>query len=118
VRHKLVGNAVTVGVARWIGRRLRDPGAAQALETPFDRQARWPVAAHGAAGKTWAVEVSAWPMRARYRHLSEVVDLAGAAPLSQRAAAGFASRAGRSRLRFAPGFLDDVAAHLDARGSV
>ncbi|GAA4385994.1 hypothetical protein GCM10023147_08560 [Tsukamurella soli] len=34
-------------------------------------------------------------------------------PLSARAAAGFLKRAEAGSLRFVPGFLDDVAAHLD-----
>ncbi|MDA8062421.1 MAG: DNA (cytosine-5-)-methyltransferase, partial [Actinomycetota bacterium] len=53
-------------------------------------------------------------VRLAYEHLSDVVDLGAAAPLSVRGAAGFLSRAERSSLRFVPGFLADVAGHVEA----
>jgi len=52
-----------------------------------------------------------WPVRDAYQHLSDIVDLDEASPLSARASAGFLSRAERGNLNFAPGFLDDVAEH-------
>jgi len=112
VRWKLVGNAVTVGVSRWLGRRLVDPGAPRADGRPLVAGERWPTAAYGAAGKAWAVEASLWPVRLAYEHLSDAVDLGSATPLSVRGAAGFLSRAERSSLRFVPGFLADVAEHV------
>ena len=54
-----------------------------------------------------------WPVRRPYRHLGDVVDLANAAPLSTRAAAGFLERANRGTLRMDPSFLDDLASHVD-----
>ncbi|MDA8062512.1 MAG: DNA (cytosine-5-)-methyltransferase, partial [Actinomycetota bacterium] len=96
VRWKLVGNAVTVGVSRWLGRRLVDPGTPMTEARPLVAAARWPTAAYGAAGKRCAVEASLWPVRLAYEHLSDVVDLGAAAPLSVRGAAGFLSRAERS----------------------
>ena len=51
--------------------------------------APWPKAACGVNGKRWSVDVSMWPVRGSYTHLSDVVDLEAAAPLSERAAAGF-----------------------------
>lgn len=111
-RWKLVGNAVTVGVSTWIGRRLTEPSEPILDGAPLDRGAKWPAGAYGANGKAWAVDVSMWPTHAPYEHLSDVVALDDAAPVSARGAAGFLSRAQRGSLRFAPGFLDDVAEHV------
>jgi DNA (cytosine-5)-methyltransferase 1 len=117
-RWKLVGNAVTVGVAAWLGRRLADPGRPVCATSSHPRRDRWPSAAMGHRGRVWAVEASLWPTREDYRHLDEVVDLGTAAALSGKGAAGFLSRAERSTLRFAAGFLEDVAEHVGlTRGS-
>jgi DNA (cytosine-5)-methyltransferase 1 len=110
-RWKLTGNAVTVGVSAWVGRRLRDPGDPILDGRPMKAGERWPKAAFGAKGKVWVVDVSMWPIREPYRHLEEVVDLRAGQPLSARGAAGFLSRAQRGTLRFVDGFLDDVAEH-------
>jgi len=115
VRWKLVGNAVTVGVSRWLGRRLVDPGTPGLDGRPLSPGERWPTAAYGTSGRAWAVDASLWPVRVAYEHLSDVVDLAAAAPLSVRGAAGFLARAERSSLRFAPDFLADVAEHVAVR---
>jgi DNA (cytosine-5)-methyltransferase 1 len=111
-RWKLVGNAVTVGVSSWIGRRLASPGEPFLEGAAIQSGDRWPTAAFGAAGKAWAVDVSMWPTHEPYQHLDGVVDLSSAAPVSARGAAGFLSRAQRGSLRFVPGFLDDVAEHV------
>jgi DNA (cytosine-5)-methyltransferase 1 len=109
---KLVGNAVTVGVSRWLGGRLRHPGEPCLEGSAIQDGDRWPTAAFGAAGKAWAVDASMFPLHERYSHLSEVVDLQAAQPLSARATAGFLSRTKRSGLRFPKGFLLDVEEHL------
>lgn len=113
VRWKLVGNAVSVPVAEWIGNRLRAPESYDAdrdEELPADSP--WPKAAWGADGRVCRADVSPWPVREPYRHLVDFLEYE-AAPLSARATEGFLRRARESTLRFAPGFLDDVAAHLD-----
>lgn len=112
-RWKLVGNAVTVGVAEWLGRRLVEPGEPITTGRPFSGSGSWPLAAYGSRGKVWASDVSMWPRRRRYRSLDRVVDLDRATPLSHRGAAGFLERANRGNLRFLPDFLDDVAEHVD-----
>ncbi len=111
-RWKLVGNAVTVGVAEWVGSRLCSPGSWESEVRQLDVAAPWPKAACGINGKRWSVDVSMWPVRGSYTHLSDVVDLEAAAPLSERAAAGFFDRATRGSLRFEEGFLDDLADHI------
>ena len=113
VRWKLVGNAVTVGVARWIGERLMSPGNSASDERPHERGQRWPVAAFGAGGKAWAVDLSMWPRRELYRHLHDVVRLDEAPRLSARATAGFLERTKRGSLRFVDGFISDVAEHAE-----
>lgn len=111
-RWKLVGNAVTVGVSAWLGRRIRKPGEPMLEGAAMQAGDRWPNAAFGAAGKVWGVDVSMWPIHASYQHLSDIVDLPNAQPLSERGAAGFLSRARRASLRFADGFLDDLDEHV------
>lgn len=108
-RWRLVGNAVCVDMARWIGTRLREPGAVVANSKPLGSRDRWPIAAWGERGVRFSVEVSMYPE-------SGIVDLQDflslpLKPLSQRAAAGFYSRALRSTtLKFPPEFLGDIAA--------
>jgi DNA (cytosine-5)-methyltransferase 1 len=111
-RWKLVGNAVTVGVSEWIGRRLRNPGEPILEGSAMRAGGRWPPAAFGAKGKVWRVDVSMWPIQEPYVHLADLVDLECARPLSARGAAGFVSRARRGNLRFVDGFLDDVDEHV------
>lgn len=110
-RWKLVGNAVTVGVSRWLGERLANPGVPIREGVALPTGAKWPTAAFGSGGEAWSMDVSMWPQQRPYRHLSESVDLALAPPLSARATAGFLSRAERSSLRFADGFIEEMTEH-------
>ncbi len=114
-RWKLVGNAVTCGVARWVGNRLAEPGsydsAGDARLNPGDR---WPNAAWGAAGEAFTAEVSFWPRHDPYEHLTDVVAPAEASPLSYKGASGFLNRAGRAKLRFVEDFILDVKEHVEA----
>jgi DNA (cytosine-5)-methyltransferase 1 len=112
-RWKLVGNAVSVGVAAWIGEQLASHPDRQFATGPSIQPARgWPKAAWGHAGKVHAVDVSAWPVRRVPSSLREYLQFP-TAPLSYRAAAGFLGRARSSSLAFQPGFLNDVARHAD-----
>jgi DNA (cytosine-5)-methyltransferase 1 len=110
-RWKLVGNAVTVGVSRWVARRLTEPGDPILDGREMRPGDRWPDSAFGGQGKVWAAEVSMWPTLEPYIHLHDLVDLDAAEPLSARATTGFLSRARESALRFEAGFLDDIAEH-------
>lgn len=111
-RWKLIGNAVTVGVGRWIADRLESP-AAPAIETEDvpGMLRRWPDAAWGDATGSWVVEATQWPRLEPNVSLLDVVNPAECSPMTQRAAAGFLTRAERGSLNFADGFLDDVRAH-------
>ena len=91
-RWKLVGNAVSVPVAEWIGRRpLEEEGAFVGEASPLEPGAPWPKAAWGKDGKAYASPVGLWPERHRYRHLAEFLRFP-TTPLSRRALLGFLSR--------------------------
>jgi DNA (cytosine-5)-methyltransferase 1 len=111
-RWKLVGNAVSVPVARWVGKRLSSPSPrGQFEEEILQTTDKWPSAAWGEKGKAVRVKVSVWPTRASYKSLAEFLRYPPV-PLSQRAAAGFLSRARRSTLRFPEGLLEGIEKHL------
>jgi DNA (cytosine-5)-methyltransferase 1 len=114
-RWKLIGNAVSVPVAEWVGERLRyDRGEwdeDDLTEQPVT--GRWPVAAWGQGKRAYSVPVSTWPRRERLRRLGDFI-AHETTPLSHRAASGFYARTQRSGLRFAEGFLDAVRQHVEA----
>jgi DNA (cytosine-5)-methyltransferase 1 len=96
-----------------MGNRLRAP---ESYDPDGDEELRadspWPKAAWGMDGRVWRADVSPWPVREPYQQLVEFLEYE-VAPLSARATEGFLKRARESTLRFAPGFLEDVATHLD-----
>lgn len=111
-RWKLVGNAVSVPVAEWVGRRLASPLKSEPLSDKLlSRGVLWPRAAWGQRGKVFAVDMSMWPLKSRRPRLSKFLRFPRA-QLSARAAAGFLSRARLSRLSFEDGFLDAVERHV------
>lgn len=113
-RWKLVGNAVTVDVAHWIGDRLREPSDYDdSTDRPLTPGASWPRAAWGTQGERFASVVSAWPRRIRRPDLASFLQFP-TSRLSARAAAGFKERTGRSSLRFPPRFLEAVDQHIRA----
>src|SRR5581483_4642612 len=111
-RWKLVGNAVSVPVARWVGERLQDPKPYDASrDLPLSERSPWPKAAWGTAGQVCRADLSTWPVRHEYQHLADFLRLEPA-PLSERATRGFLRRTRESSLDSPEGFLADVAAHL------
>jgi DNA (cytosine-5)-methyltransferase 1 len=111
-RWKLVGNAVTVDAAHWLGHRLRCPVEYEsARDRPFVSGKSWPKAAWGDGRHRASVAVSSWPVRARGVPLDRFLQSTGIL-LSSKATGGFLSRAKSSRLRFPRGFLDAVEIHL------
>lgn len=114
-RWKLVGNAVTTGVAEWLGRRLAEPGSYdQAEAEPLRAGDRWPNAAWGGNSQRWRSRVSMWPEQRPYTHLLALLDREQLTPLSYRATAGFLERTQRAKLRFDPDFIVAVKNHADA----
>ena len=113
-RWKLVGNAVSVRAATWIGRRMCRPGAALDLDiVPLKDHRHWPAAAWNIDGSRVRVFASEWPVRRRYKSLDELLNVQKAKRLSAKATAGFLSRAGRAKLRFPSGFIAALEAHRD-----
>ena len=108
LRWRMVGNAVSVPMAQWIGLRLSNPFEYDhRADVPFDREKGWPKAAWGKRGQQFASPVSAWPVRRSMKSLSGFLR-PPFAPLSLKAASGFLGRAKASGLRFEPGFLEDL----------
>lgn len=113
-RWKLVGNAVTVDAAAWLGRRLLHPlerGAA-VPSLPLERRSAWPRAAWSMGEGRFAARVSAWPERRARVPLAEFLEHPPA-PLSVKATTGFLRRTQVSSLRFPPGFLERIARHAE-----
>lgn len=117
MRWKLVGNAVCVPVAAWLGKRLATPGQFQLKGVePLIRKGAWPDAAWNVGDGRFTARVSAWPRRMKCRPLAEFLTLPGKA-LSPRATAGFLERTKKGSLRFPSGFIAALEAHL-ARGLI
>ena len=111
-RWKLVGNAVTVDVAEWLGERLAVPGTYRPTsDRPLARGTRWPRAAWNVGEGRFVAPVSAYPYQRRGRALHRFLKHSPEM-LSVRGASGFLSRARSGSLRFPPGFLDAVELHL------
>ncbi|MDI9893236.1 DNA (cytosine-5-)-methyltransferase [Rhodococcus sp. IEGM 1381] len=114
-RWKLVGNAVSVRMASWAAQALDDPKPYDASHdvAVLPGQA-WPTAAWGRDRTTFKVTISTMPVHEPYEDLAGFLD--DSKLLSARATAGFLKRARAGSLRFAPGFLDDLDAHLERMG--
>ena len=111
-RWRLVGNAVSVPVAQWIGRRLVAPGRYDASnDRPFVDGARWPRAAWCMGGARMVADVSECPLDKRRGRLSAFMTEQWP-ELSNRALAGFVRRAHEGSLRYPDGFLAALEANL------
>ena len=111
-RWKLVGNAVTVNAAEWIGKRLRSPGEYDTTgDLPLRTNASWPHAAWNMGAGRHRAELSSWPLSVPSQSLESFLRHP-TVELSAKASAGFLSRTSVAKLRFPDGFLDAVEAHL------
>jgi DNA (cytosine-5)-methyltransferase 1 len=112
LRWTLVGNAVTMPVAKWLGGRLAAPGVYDgARDMGLGEAQKWPRAARFDGTRRHAVRIGALPTWSDRPHLSNFLRYDGK-PLSARATRGFLSRTERSTLRFVPGFLERLGSHL------
>lgn len=112
-RWKLVGNAVTVDVAAWLGARLRDPGTFACTDAEPVRAGRaWPRAAWNVGEGRFSANVSAWPKRLPQVPIHEFLQYPPTL-LSAKATRGFLSRVATSSLRFPKNFKAVVSAHLE-----
>lgn len=110
-RWKLIGNAVTVGAARYLGELLaKPPSEAEFIFKPLTAN-RWPRAAYGDRSGRFEVSISPFPVAWNYTPIIQFLHHP-LKPLSEKATAGFLKRARASSLRFQPGFLDAVETHL------
>lgn len=111
-RWRLVGNAVSVPVAEWVGRRLEEPGQYDSGEDePLSDSARWPTAAWSIDGARMSANVSEYPVQRRRGRLSAYATEQWP-DLSCRALSGFVRRAREGRLRYPAGFLEALEANL------
>ncbi len=112
-RWKLVGNAVTVDMAAWLGERLRapSPSGREVVGAPLRRTGAWPRAAWNVGDGPYAASISSYPMAIQRPALDEWLRYPGA-PLSEKATRGFLSRTTTASLRFPPRFIDTVKKHL------
>ena len=111
-RWRLLGNAVSVPVAEWIGHRLVESGCYDASrDAPLDTTRSWPTAAWNVDGRRVAARVTEYPVRRRRGRISAFATEHWP-NLSQRALRGFARRAREGRLKYPPGFLDALEANL------
>lgn len=114
-RWRLVGNAVSTRMSTWVGERLADPqswGAAYDATQDRPVTGSWPLAAWGDTSGSYAPQgMTMWPQLTPTDPILDYLD--DATPLSARASAGFLKRAAAGSLRFEPGFIDGVQAHLE-----
>lgn len=102
-RWKLIGNAVTVNVCKWIGEGLLAPADHGPLDFHAHSTGKWPQAAFGEKGRVWRVDGdygpnNRVPLSSFLRHPTK--------PLSHRAITGFIGRAKRGRLAYPNGFIE------------
>ncbi len=119
LRWKLVGNAVTVDVAKWIGARLACPAAsgeyAHDQDVPIEADRSWPVSAWGDERGRWrAMHVTRWPFPLETKPLQRFLEHEPK-PLSLKATSGILFRLERSGLasKF-PWMLDALREHRQA----
>lgn len=110
-RWKLVGNAVTVDVAQWVGFRLGVPGSPPVVGTPLPVGAPWPNSAWNIGEGRFASTASEWPIRRPRVPLAEFLRHKPR-PLSVRATLGFYGRFKASTLRKPAGFVEALEVHL------
>jgi DNA (cytosine-5)-methyltransferase 1 len=111
MRWKLAGNAVCVPVARWLGKRLSEPGNF-VLDgvRPLAANSSWPDVAWNLGDGRFTANVSAWPKHTKRPSLIDFLKYP-TKPLSARATAGFLRRTEKGTLRFPAGFIAALEAH-------
>ena len=111
-RWKLVGNAVSVPAAAWVGQRLAKPGVPLEFDTSsLSGSRRWPTAAWNVGTGRTSVAASEWPVKKRYKSLEEFLRYEPSL-LSAKATSGFLRRTEVAKLRFPEGFLHALREHL------
>lgn len=115
-RWGLVGSAVSVPVAEWVGSRLVNPGTYNPMrDAEFPGQGKAPRAARFDGKRRFAVTIGPDPVGKRAEALSSFLSGEGEG-LSLKAASGFLSRTRRAKLRFEPAFIKAVERHVTELG--
>lgn len=107
MRWRLLGNAVSVPVAHWLGERLTDPAGDYDDSADAPVNGRWPTACWSLGDGRFASNVSDHPIRKRRPRIATFLRY-DSKPLSRRAVTGFLRRADAGRLRYPDGFLDAI----------
>jgi DNA (cytosine-5)-methyltransferase 1 len=112
LRWSLVGNAVSVPVAQWLGKRLLQPGRYDdERDVALSGSGSWPRAARFDGSERRGVAIGGYPVWEARPALRDFLRHDGK-PLSARATRGFLSRTERAKLRFPDGFRERLRAHL------
>lgn len=113
-RWQLVGNAVSVPVAEWLGHRLMDPPEYGGdNDMPFDSAEGWPAAAWYDGDIMRSAAAGPWPFWRPRQSLAGFLDYP-TRPLSHRAAAGFMNRTQKGSLNFPEDFIEQVSRYVAA----
>jgi DNA (cytosine-5)-methyltransferase 1 len=111
----MIGNAVSVPMAKWIAERLSGPLAefqTDKSQGGLPAEGSWPSAAWGHKGDRGRANVSEWPVAMPSLHLSSFLEHK-VFPLSKKATSGFLSRLEKSSLRYEEAFRLDLAHHAE-----
>jgi DNA (cytosine-5)-methyltransferase 1 len=112
-RWRMVGNAVSVPMARWLAERLTaNVDAFDDEATALPEIGSWASAAWGKNGTRRRADVSEWPVAEAALHLAAFLSRPPL-PLSRKAASGFLSRMVRSTLRYDAAFRADLEHHVE-----
>jgi DNA (cytosine-5)-methyltransferase 1 len=117
-RWGLVGSAVSVPVAQWVGERLKAGGRHdESRDGEFAYVGKAPRAARFDGRARYSVAIGTDPLGLRAPHLADFLH-DGQQLLSLKATLGFLGRTRRAKLRFAPGFIEAVERHALGLGGV
>lgn len=113
-RWKLIGNAVSVPAAAWIGQCISSLPHSEKIALSSERiisQIKWPSAAYGTREhERYAVETTKWPVAVEAPHLSDFLHYE-LSDLSLKAVTGFLDRLTSGSLHYLPEFLEALRAH-------
>lgn len=111
-RWRMIGNAVSVPMAKWIAKRLS--AEIKVFETEeiveLPKNASWPAAGWGMNGVRARSDASEWPVQRKQKHLASFLEYE-INPLSKKATSGFFSRLVESCLKYEKSFARDLAHH-------
>lgn len=118
LRWSLVGSAVSVPVAEWVGRMLAAPGTYDSgRDWQFPTTGKAPRSARFDGRKRFAAQIGSDPIGLRPPPLTDfLTDTEDQQLLSLKATLGFLGRKRRAKLRFEPGFIASVESHARRMG--